>query len=179
LVNDGTGRNYGLELSLQQSMQAGFFYVFNAALYEAKYTGADGIERDTRFNGNFNLNLTAGKEFTFKKKKSNRIGINTRILYQGGFRQSPIDAQASAEANTTIFDESRAFSEQLPAYFRIDVSFLLKKNKEKYTRIWSLDIQNVLNRQNIAYRYYDLQAGEIITQYQLGILPFLSYRIYF
>ena len=179
LVNDGTGRNYGVEVSLQQSMQSGLYFVLNSALYEAKYTAADGVERDSRFNGNFNLNLTAGKEFKPKKKKNNRIGINTRVLYQGGFRQSPIDAGASAANNTTVFDEERAFSSQLPNYFRIDVSILLKKNKENYTRIWSLNIQNVLNRQNVAYQYYDLQAGTVVTQYQLGILPFISYRILF
>jgi len=179
LTNEGTGRNYGVELSLQQSMQSGFYFVLNSALYEAKYTAADGVERDSRFNGNFNINLTAGKEFIPENKKSNRIGINTRVLYQGGFRQSPIEATASKAANTTVFDESRAFSRQLPNYFRVDVSILLKKNKENYTRIWSLNIQNVLNRQNVAYQYYDLQAGSVVTQYQLGILPFISYRILF
>jgi hypothetical protein len=179
LVNEGSGRNYGLEMSLQQTMKSGFYYVLNAALYESKYTGGDGIERDTRFNGNFNLNLTAGKEFIPKKKQNNRVGINTRVLYQGGFRQSPIDQSASVASNTTIFDESMAFSNKLPAYFRVDLSFILKKNKKNFTRIWSLDIQNVLNRQNVAYLYYDLQAQEVITKYQLGILPFLSYRLQF
>ncbi|MFW5761590.1 MAG: TonB-dependent receptor [Cyclobacteriaceae bacterium] len=179
LVNEGTGRNYGLEVSLQQNMKSGIYYVLNTALYEAKYTGGDGIERDSRFNGNFNLNLTAGKEFIPKNKQNNRVGINTRILYQGGFRQSPINIAASTSSNTTVFDESKAFSRQLPAYFRADLSFILKKNKKNYTRIWSLDIQNVLNRQNVAYLYYDLQAQDVITKYQLGILPFLSYRIQF
>ena len=179
LINEGTGRNYGLEVSLQQNMKSGFYYVLNSAIYEARYTGSDGIERDSRFNGNFNLSLTGGKEFVPENKQNNRIGINTRLIYQGGFRQSPINAEASAAANTTIFDEDNAFSQQLPAYFRLDVSFILKKNKEKYTRVWSLDIQNVLNRQNVAYQYYDLQTGKVTTQYQLGILPFLSYRLYF
>lgn len=179
LINDGSGRNYGLEVSLQQTMKSGFYYVLNSALYEAKYTGGDGIERDSRFNGNFNLNLTAGKEFIPKKKQNNRVGINTRILYQGGFRQSPINQSASEARNTTVFDESRAYSRQLPAYFRVDLSFILKKNKKNFTRIWSLDIQNVLNRQNVAYLHYDLQAQEVITKNQLGILPFLSYRLIF
>ena len=39
-----------LELSLQQFVSNGLYYLMNATLYQSKYTGSDGIERDTRFN---------------------------------------------------------------------------------------------------------------------------------
>ena len=45
--------------------------------------------------------------------------------------------------------------------------------------MWSLDLQNVTNAQNPAFRYFDSRKGEVITKYQLGIIPNLSYRIEF
>ena len=45
--------------------------------------------------------------------------------------------------------------------------------------MWSLDIQNATNAQNGFYDYFDTRKGEVVTEYQLGIIPNLSYRIEF
>ena len=36
-----------------------------------------------------------------------------------------------------------------------------------------------LNAQNEAYRYFDQRKGAIVTRYQLGLIPNLSYRVEF
>ena len=38
----------------------------------------DGIERDTRYNGNFAFNVLGGKEFLFGKNKNKTIQNNNR-----------------------------------------------------------------------------------------------------
>lgn len=181
LVNEGTGQNYGVELTLQQFVSNGFYYLLNATAYESKYTGSDGIERNTRFNGNYIFNATAGKEWRrlTKSGKDRLWGINFRIAYLGGYRDTPIDAQASTDAGRTVYITDEAFSVQQKSYFRTDLRFYLKRNKENASRTLSLDIQNLTNAENEAYRYYDAQQNAVIVQHQLGLIPMLSYRVEF
>ncbi len=145
-----------------------------------EYTGADGIERDTRYNGNYALSLTGGKEFAWNKKNKQRvIGINLRSAYIGGLRTSPIDETQSRATQNTVFVGDRAFTQKLPDYFKIDLRLSLRKDTPRYSSVWSLDLQNATNRQNVAYQYYDTVQGEVLTKYQLGLIPVLTYRIEF
>lgn len=181
LVNEGSGKNYGIELSLQQFVSNGFYYLLNGTYYESKYTGSDGIERDTRFNGNYIFNLTAGKEWRrlTRTGKDRLWGVNFRIAYLGGYRDTPIDETASSAAGRTVYLTDQAFSTQQKSYFRTDLRVYLKRNKEDASRTLSLDIQNLTNAENTAYSYYDAQQNAVIVQHQLGIIPMLSYRVEF
>lgn len=181
LVNEGTGKNYGIELSLQQYVANGLYYLVNATAYESKFTGSDGIERDTRFNGNYIFNATAGKEWQriTKKGKDRLWGINFRIAYMGGFRDTPIDEQASSTTGRTVYETEKAFSIQQKNYFRTDLRVYLKRNKADASRTLSLDIQNLTNAENVAYSYYDAQQNAVIVQHQLGLIPLLNYRVEF
>jgi hypothetical protein len=187
LVNEGTGENYGFELGVQKNFSNNFFFLVNASVFESKYTGADGIQRDTRFNSNYILNATAGREFRWRKpsrhddseQREKVFGLNARIAYYGGFRETPIDEAASRMAGTTVFVESEAFSIKQPAFFKVDLRLYWKNNRPKYSSTVSLDIQNATNRENVAYSYYDAQQGQVILKNQLGLIPILSYRIEF
>jgi hypothetical protein len=44
---------------------------------------------------------------------------------------------------------------------------------------WALDLQNVSNARNEAYRSFDARQGAVVTKYQLGLIPNISYRIEF
>ena len=180
LVNEGTGRNYGLEASVEKSLSDSYYFLVSGSVYESKYTGADGMERDTRFNGNYALSVTGGKEFSWNKKGKLRVvGINLRSAYLGGLRATPIDEGQSRTTRSTVFIDDQAFTQKLPDYFKVDVRLSLRKDTPRYSSVWSLDLQNATNRQNVAYQYYDTVQGEIITKYQLGLIPILTYRIEF
>ena len=181
LISEGTGRNYGLEVTLQKFMENGYYLLLTSTIYESKYTAADGIERDTRFNGNYALALSGGKEFQWQSKKGNTnvLGINIKMVYLGGFRSTPIDITQSVKLDETIFIENRAFSEQLPNYFKTDFRVYFKKSRPKYTTTLALDLQNMTNHQNVAYDYFDTQQGAVVTRYQLGLIPLLVYRVAF
>lgn len=38
--------------------------MITASVYDSKYKGGDGVERNTKYNQNFVLNILAGKKFT-------------------------------------------------------------------------------------------------------------------
>lgn len=178
LVNKGKGKNYGLEISLEKYLSNNFYYMFSNSLYQSKYTALDGVERNTRFNGGFVSNLVAGKEFVSKNQRRT-FGINIKLVYAGGFRETPIDLQKSKEAGSAKYFEKQAFTLQNPAYYRSDIRLSMKWNRKHLTSTLSLDLQNATNRLNVFGKFYDPLKQEIITVYQNGLIPILNYKIEF
>lgn len=178
LVNNGTGRNYGIDFSLERHLGNNIYFLLNHSFYEAKYRAADGRERNTRFNGNFVSNFTGGKEFLLNEGRR-EIGVNMKMILAGGFRRTPIDAAASAEKGYTVFIEEDAFSLQNPAYFRTDLRLSMKWNREGRTSTLSLDVQNLTNRLNLYNQYFDPHKNEVVNNYQTGLIPVLNYKLDF
>jgi hypothetical protein len=178
LVNEGKGRNYGVELTLEQSLNNNLYYILNGSLYESKYTALDGVERDTRFNGNYLFNMVAGKEFPLKGQRK-VLGINLRMIYAGGFRNTPVDVDESIQEGYPVYFEKEAFTLQNQYYFRPDLRVSMKWNRKKLTSTLSLDIQNLINRSNIYNTYYDPVSKTLRTNYQNGIIPVLNYKVEF
>ncbi|WP_247234871.1 TonB-dependent receptor [Telluribacter sp. SYSU D00476] len=174
LKNAGTGRNVGLEVSYQKFLTDSYYMLVSGSLYNSTYVGGDGIRRSTRYNGNHTFSFTGGKEF--KTTRNGMWGINTRILWFGGFRDTPINVEASRSELATVYEVNNAFTVKLKDYFRPDLRIYWKKNKEKYNRTLALDIQNVSGTQNESFRYYDVWQRQVVQQYQLGLVPVLSYR---
>lgn len=180
LVNKGTGTNRGIDVSVEKSLKDGYYFIASSSLYDSKYKGLDGVERNTRFNGNYSFHVAAGRELPWNKNGKNRtVGLNIRLFYNGGFRETPINLAASETTGTTVYDYTRAFGNKLPDYYRADIRLSIRKNKPGYTRTLSLDIQNVTNAQNIAIRFYDPESKQIESKFQLGLIPVLAYRVEF
>lgn len=178
LVNKGKGRNYGMEISVERYLQDNFYLTLSNSLYQSKYTAADGIERNTRFNGGYIFTLITGKDFVSDRKQKT-VGVNLKTIYAGGLRTTPIDLAASQQAGHTVYREKEAFSEQNPAYFRTDLRVSIKWNRKKVTSTLSLDIQNLTNRLNLFSRYYNEEKNKIENFYQTGLVPVLNYKIEF
>ncbi len=177
MVNKGTGRNYGFEITLEQFLHNNLYFLLSTSLYDSKYKTLDNVWRNTRFNGKQAVSFTAGKEFDWKK---NRVfGINIRAIYTGGFWTTPIDVAKSQELGETHYVESLAFTNQLPDYFRTDVRFSIKRNRTRSTSTLSLDLQNATNRKNLGGQYYEPRSGEVVKWYMVPLLPILSYKIEF
>jgi hypothetical protein len=178
LTNKGKGRNYGLEISLEKQLRNYFYLLFSNSFYQSKYTAADGIERSTRYNGGIASTLTMGKEFVHPGNRRS-FAANIKIIYAGGFRDTPLDEEATLELGYAKYRDADAFTIQNPAYFRTDLRLSMKWNARKMTSVLSLDFQNLTNRKNVYSKYYDSVKGEITTAYQAGLIPVLAYRIEF
>ncbi|HHG83683.1 MAG TPA: TonB-dependent receptor, partial [Bacteroidetes bacterium] len=181
LVNAGTGRNYGVELSLEQLLRKHYYYLLSGTIYRSLYTAGDGLERASRFDGRFATAAAMGYEWDRESRKGRQqiFGLNLRAVFRGGMREMPVDLAASRHNGNTVYNESDGFSEQLPNYFRLDLRFTFKRNRPGYTNTLGLDIQNLLNIKNAAYRIYDPAFDQVFLRNQLGIIPLLSYRMEF
>jgi hypothetical protein len=177
LVSKGEGLNYGLEITLEKFYSKGYYFLFTTSLFESKYKGSDGIERNTAFNGNYVINLLGGKEFKLNKKAS--LSFDVRGTYAGGKRYVPVDLPASIVANNEVRDYSQAYVNRYPDYFRMDVKPGFKLNTKRLTHEWSVDIQNITKHKNIFQQSYDITDKNIKTDYQLIFFVIPQYRILF
>ena len=179
LSNDGTGRNYGIEVTLEKFFTRGYYFMATGSLFESKYKGLDEIERNTRYNSNFILNLVGGKEIKLGNGGNNILGLNGRMIFAGGKREAPILLEESREQGWTVFDYSRNFEQQLDNYLRFDIGISYRMNKPKYASIVAVNVQNTFARKNEYGRWYSSYTDSIQSDTQTGIFPNLSYRIEF
>jgi len=179
LQSKGLGYNYGIELTLEKFFTKRYFFTLTTSLFQSKYKTFENKFRNTAYNAGYVLNVLGGKEFVVGRKKNNTIGVNAKLIWRGGQRFTPVDLNASIEANETIRDENRAFDEKLPDYFRIDFGANYRRNKKKYAWVISFDAQNIINRQNVASQIFDLEKQAIVVKRNLGIVPVISWKIQF
>ena len=176
LQNAGTGTNYGLEMTLEHFFTDSYYYLFTVSLFDSKYKGSDGIERNTAFNGNYVMNGLFGKEFKLGEKY--RLSFDLKGTLAGGRRYTPIDLEASRIQNRTVRTKD-TFGSQYDPYFRLDTKITLRRSGKKVHQEWALDIQNITNQQNIFTQSFDGGSKTIKNTYQLGLFPLMQYRILF
>lgn len=180
LVNKGKGVNRGIEITAERFFVNRFYYMLSASFYDSKYKALDGIWRNTRFNGKYASTFTIGKEYVYGKENKKRIlGINGKIVWTGGFYETPINLEESRIQGTQVVYEDRAFESKIPDYFRVDIRVSLRRDFTKYSSTVSLDIQNATNNKNVFDHYFDARNGEIKTAYQSPLIPVLSWRVQF
>lgn len=178
LVNNGTGRNYGIEMTLEKYFSRNYYFLVTGSLFDSKYTGSDGIERNTPFNSQYVLNTLFGREIILGNP-NNVLSINWKMTTAGGRFVRPINLAASAEARATVFDDSRAFMTQQEGYFRTDLKIGFKMNRRRLTHEIAIDLQNFTNNQNVFQQAYNPRTNRIGTAYQQGFLPIPFYRLTF
>ncbi len=182
LVNEGTGFNYGLELTVEKFFSKGYYLLMTTSLYESKYEGSDGIERNTAFNNNLVYNLLFGKEWKFGPGKRNAWTFDTKLTTSGGTPFTPVDLEATRQnAGREVRMDNIAFSERYDSYFRWDVKFGVRLNsaRKNVSHQFFIDLQNVTNRENEFVRRYNEVTDEVNIVDQIGFFPDIMYRIQF
>jgi hypothetical protein len=177
LVNEGTGRNYGLELTFEKFLSKGYYFLLTASLFDSKYKGYDKIERNTAFNGNYITNLLGGYEYKINDKFM--LTFDVRSTLAGGHRYVPVDIEKSKYEGSTEYDYSKAYEKKYGDYFRTDLRIGFKHNWKSITQEWGIDLQNITNYQSIFMEYYDNNANKMEYTYQQGFMPMFLYRIVF
>ena len=182
LTNDGKGRNYGLEFTLERFLNKGFYYLSTLSLYDSKYKVGNGNYLNTRFNGNYVFNLLSGKEFAVGTTGNKTFGINAKFVLAGGQRFTGIDEAASIAGQTEVYSTT-PFTEKVKAYSRFDLGINYQWNKTKTTHNLSLNIQNITSRINTTELdyFFDELTNRIVTtkSEQNGLIPVLKYSINF
>ena len=182
LNSEGTGRNIGVDLTLERPLQDGFYYSLTGSLFNSRYTAADGVERNTRYNRNYIFNLAAGKEWFIGADKNKIVGVNARYNHLGGNRIEPVNNALSTQQKKAVYGETDgalAFDEKFAdnSIFSFTISY--RKNKPKHSSVWSLQILNASRSPEFAGNHYNLSTGKVDTMFESIMIPNLSYRIEF
>ena len=177
MINKGTGVNRGLDITLERYLHNNFYCMTTVSLFDSKYKAGDSIERNTRFNNHFVINILVGREFLFSDKHV--LGVNIKGMVNGGEWYTPIDLDASIAAGREVLDIRNTYNKQSPSYWYIDASTTWKTNHQKWTGTWFLQIKNVLNQQPLLGYVYNPYSKQVEEQKGFGLLPFLSYKVEF
>lgn len=179
LKNKGLGRNYGVDITLEQYMKNGFYYMITGSFFKSKYKGGDGVWRNTRMDKGYLLNLLAGKEWMVGRRKQNVLSLNGRLFFQGGGRYTPIDEEKTLAEHDVVFDETRAYSKRFKSSLNGDVSLSYRINKKKVSHEFSVKILNVGMRTGMHFYQYNEKKNIIEEKDGTGLIPNISYKIYF
>ena len=182
LQNSGTGYNYGVEFTLEKYYSSNWHMLITGALYNSRYKGSDGIDRNTDFNGNYAFNVLGGREFKLNEKSS--LSLGAKVTLAGGKRYGIVDDSASLAEKEVIYIDDQYNEFQFADYFRADFKLTYKRNAKKVTHEFSLDLVNLLGTKNLLNLTYapvpgDPTANPIRQNYQLGFLPIFYYRLDF
>ncbi len=180
LVNEGIGRNYGIEFTLEKFFSNQYYFLVTASLFDSKYQGSDGIWRNTTYNGQFALNGLFGYEFILTPNLN--LSLGAKATFIGGRWYGDVDKEASARVQEIVFEDDTRNSKQFKPYFRVDTKVGLRWNQEKVTHEISLDLINIFNIRNIlalTYAPNHPSGNPIRKEYQLGFLPIFYYKIDF
>jgi hypothetical protein len=186
LVNKGTGKNYGIEATLEHFFNKHYYFLINGSLFDSKYKALDGIWRNTLYNCNYLVNVLVGKEFDKLGKKQNKtLTLNAKVFFSGGQRYIPLLRDASGNlavdpANNQFWDYSKAYDKTLDKIFFMNLSVSYKINRKKATHEIFLDLNDITNNQGRLTEYYDAaKPGKIDHITQGTFMPNLMYRVYF
>lgn len=177
LVNEGKGRNYGLEWTVEKFFSKSYYGLLTGSIFQSKYKGSDGVERNTAFNNEYVLNLLGGKEW--KAGKNLVFNTDFKCTFAGGRFITPVDLDASKRLGFEVLQLDKAFSQKLGNYFRLDAKIGMRLNGKKFSQQFFLDFQNVTNHQNVFSQRYNRTTNRIDTLYQIGFFPDILWRIQF
>lgn len=182
LVSQGTGKNIGIDLSLERYLKNGFYWMFSASAFDSKYTANDGISRNTRFNKNYLFNALVGKEWLVGKEKNNLLSANFRLNYLGGNRIEAIDMQSSLNQQEVVYGETTdnlSFANKFPDVPITSFTISFRKNKPKHSSVWSLQVLNAAQTEEFDHHLYNLNTGMLDTNFSKTVIPNISYKIEF
>ncbi len=169
--SDGSAHITGALLEYQKDIHS-FQVVANSSFYDLKI--AERIEGDYNFNYTYSLNASHAQ-----KIKNNILLLSASIIGRGANREFDIDEQQSSINQTTVYN--REIRRALNPYSRVDfkATYTWGNPSSRLEYLVSLDIQNVLNKRNDSFSFYDPLAEEVFVAQQLGLIPVLTFQVSF
>lgn len=125
------------------------------------------------------LNVLFGKKWMVGRTKRNVISANIRLTLTGGCRYSPVNEEESANAKDVVFDDSKAYNQQLSPAFWADFTVYYRMNRRKVSHEFGLKMLNASFYSEYLDHQYNFKTGKVDI-YRDGIsMPNLYYKVEF
>ena len=182
LVNDGAGRNYGIDFTLERYLKDGYYGMLSATLFKSEYRDAQGDWHSSRFDRGFVANILGGKEWMVGKSKKNVLGINGRLTLMGGDRYTPVPEGVTYEDIMMRPDKSipedveNPFSahQNMSVGYAFSAKYIINKQHTSHQII-----VDFLNMRTYNGQTYDMRTHELKSHFTSLTFPNIAYRIEF
>ena len=183
LVNEGAGRNYGIDLTLERYLKDGFYGMFTATLFKSEYRDAQKKWHHSRHDRGFITNILGGKEWMVGRARKNVFGINGRLTLMGGDRYTPIPEDLTYEdvmerPDKSIPEEDGADPYNKEMKMNVGYAFSVKYtiNKKRTSHHFILEY---LQMRTFHGQTFDLKTHEVVNKYTSLTFPNIAYRVEF
>ena len=183
LVNEGAGRNYGIDLTLERYLKDGFYGMFTATLFKSEYRDAQGEWHHSRHDRGYITNILGGKEWMVGKSRKNVFGVNGRLTLMGGDRYTPIpddityeDIMKRPDKSIPVVDGMDPFSAQMKMNVGYAFSVKYTINKRHTSHHFILEY---LQMKTFQGQTFDLRTHKIVDQFTSLTFPNIAYRVEF
>ena len=183
LVNEGAGRNYGIDLTLERYLKDGFYGMLTATLFKSEYRDAQGQWHHSRQDRGWITNILGGKEWMVGKNKKNVFGVNGRLTLMGGDRYTPIPE------NITFEDVMMRPDKTVPQIDGLD-----PYNAQKGMNVgYAFSVKYTINKRHTSHHFileylqmrtfqgqtFDLRTQETVDNFTSLTFPNIAYRVEF
>ena len=183
LTNEGAGRNYGIDLTLERYLKDGFYGMLTATLFKSEYRDAQGDWHHSRHDRGYITNILGGKEWMVGKSKKNVFGLNGRLTLMGGDRYTPIpegitfeDIMKRPDKSIPEVDGLDPFSKQKGMNIGYAFSVKYTINKKHTSHHFILEY---LQMKTFQGQTFDLRTHEIVDKFTSLTFPNIAYRVEF
>ena len=179
LVNQGKGRNLGIDFTLEKYFDGSAYYLITTSLFRSEYETSTGEVYPTRYDKGYVVNILTGKELVFERNNRHTLRFNGRFTVAGGNKITPVDADRSLQARTVYYDWTSPYSSQNPTDYFLDASVSWRRDYKKVAGIFALEVKNLLGNPSGYNWTYNYKAQEVEKQSVVVVMPNISYRIEF
>ena len=116
------------------------------------------------------------------KNNNNLFSANFRLNYLGGNRIESIDQNQSLDQQDVVYGETNgnlSFAEKHLSTPITSFTISYRKNKLKYSSVWTLQVLNTTGTKEFNSDYYNTKTNTIDQKYSQIMIPNLSYKIEF
>ncbi len=173
LESSGKGFTRGIDFQIQNKLAERFYGILGASFFKSRYQDVEGTSRSRNFDVGYILNVVGGYNF-------NRYwNVGVRWSYTADRPFTPINKDASEQAESIVYDMSQFNETKIPSYHslytRIDRNFYYSNSSlSTFLEIW-----NAYNRSNIAGYYWDINNNRVQEEYQFSIIPIIGIKFEF
>ena len=182
LVNEGAGRNYGVDFTLERYLKDGFYGMITATLFKSEYRDAQGEWHHSRHDRGWITNILGGKEWMVGKGRKNVFGLNGRLTMMGGDRYTPMapgttyDDVAKRPDRAIPQDGSDPFSQQMSMNVGYAFSVKYSINKRHTSHHFILEY---LQMRSFHGQTFDIRTQELVDKFTSLTFPNIAYRVEF
>ena len=182
LVNEGAGRNYGIDLTLERYLKDGLYGMLTATLFKSEYRDAQGEWHHTRHDRGWITNILGGKEWMVGKSRKNVFGLNGRLTLMGGDRYTPMvpgttyEDVAKRPDRTIPQDGANPYSQQMNMNIGFAFSVKYTINKKHTSHHFILEY---LQMRSFQGQTFDIRTHDLVDKFTSLTFPNIAYRVEF